>query len=210
MTPREEGAPIQVGADGRREPTFRPSTESNHRTDEELVLRSREGDGEAFGGLVSRHQPAVTGFLMGMLGNLDDAEDAAQEAFVKAFRSLPSFQGRSSFRTWVTRIAINTARSRQRWSFLRRALSLDASRGEDEAWEESFKATAAEPEREALDRRLEFDRAVKSLAPREREVVALRMEGYALAEIADIAGISEGTVKSTLFSAPRKMRRDLS
>ena len=179
-------------------------------TDEDLVRRARAGDGEAFGVLIERHQAAVTGFLSGVLRDLDLAEETAQEAFVKAYENLASFEGRSSFKTWVSHIALNAARSRLRWSGLRRWLSLDAPRQDATgAWEEQMEA-AAPDEFAAVERRLEFDRAMTGLGPREKEITAMRLEGYDLNEIADVLKISEGTVKSTLFTATRKMREKLS
>ena len=179
-------------------------------TDEELVRRTRAGDREAFAGLVERHQKAVAGFLLGVLRDLDLAEETAQEAFVKAYQNLASFESRSSFKTWVSHIALNAARSRQRWSGLRRWLSLDAPlRDESGTWEEVV-AAAGPDEMDAVERRFELDRAMTGLGPREREISVLRLEGYALDEIASILKINVGTVKSTLFSATRKMKEKLS
>src|SRR5258706_2107719 len=144
-------------------PTFSPSQESKTtRSDEDLVERTRSGDAEAFGELIERHQKAVAGFLLSMLHDLDSAEDAAQQAFVKAFQGLASFEGRSHFRTWVSRIAINEARSRMRWTGLRRWLSLDAPMGDgDEAWEGRVReASPAGGEGEALERKLDLERAL--------------------------------------------------
>src|SRR5438445_2376673 len=71
--------------------------------------RAREGDREAFGRLVRRHQKRVYGAALHILGNHFDADDATQEAFVRAFRGLPTFDGRADFFTWLYRITINTA-----------------------------------------------------------------------------------------------------
>lgn len=149
---------------------------------------------------------------MGMLRDPDAAEDLAQEAFVKAFKAIGAFEGRSSFKTWVTQIALNEARSRLRRQKLRRWLSLE-SPGEDDGrrLEETLRDELSDGrERSALERRLELDGAMQCLAPREREVASLRLEGYSLGETAQALGVSVGTVKSTLFSATRKMREKLS
>lgn len=181
-------------------------------TDEELVRKARSGDVEAFGALIERHQQPVAGFLISVLHDMDSAEDAAQLAFVKAWEGLASFEGRSSFKTWVSRIALNIAKSRMRWERLRRWLPLDAPRGEDgDGWEESVRSAATgSDEQDLLERKLELERAMGALAPREREVAALRLEGYSLGEIAQVLRVSAGTVKSTLFAATRKMRLRLS
>jgi RNA polymerase sigma-70 factor (ECF subfamily) len=182
-------------------------------TDEELVRRARAGDAEAFGGLIERHQKTVASFLLSMFHDPDAAEDAAQEAFLKAFRGLGRFEGRSSFKTWVSRIALNEARSRLRWAKLRSWLSLDAPRGDDDgsSWEERLRSARPGPaEDEELEKKLDLERAMAALSPREREIAALRLEGYSLGEIAQSLEVSEGTVKSTLFSATHKMRKRLS
>jgi len=175
-----------------------------------LIERARGGDRDAFGVLVDRHHAAVMGFLMTVGRDADLAEDCAQEAFLKAFRSLNSFEGRSSFRTWVSRIALNEVRGRWRWNKVRGLLSL--GQGEDaEVDVESLRTDAgSSDELAALERRMELERALAGLGRREREIAALRLEGYALHEIAELLGISEGTVKSTLFDATRKMRERLS
>ncbi len=175
-----------------------------------LIKRAQDGDAAAFGTLVERHQPAVLGFLLSLLRDADAAEEAAQEAFVKAFENLRRFENRASFRTWVSRIALNQARSRARWQRLRRWLSLEELAGEDESWEERLRAAGgpADREREALERRLEWERAMTCLSRREKEIVALRLEGYELSETAQTLGVSVGTVKSTLFEATRKLRRE--
>ncbi|MBI5241339.1 MAG: RNA polymerase sigma factor [Elusimicrobia bacterium] len=180
-------------------------------TDEALVRRARAGDAEAFGVLVSRHQKAVAGFLLSVLHDLDAAQDAAQQAFVRAFMRLESFEERSSFKTWVSRIALNVARSRLRWARMSNWLSLDAPRdSEGGTWEESVRrAGPREDETRVLEKKLDLERALAALSPREREVAAMRLEGYSLDEVAGVLGISEGTVKSTLFAATRKMRQRL-
>lgn len=179
--------------------------------DEDLVLKARSGDAEAFGMLIERHQKAVAGFLLSVLHDLDGAEDAAQLAFVKAFKSLSSFEGRSSFKTWVSRIALNVARSQLRWAKLRRLAALDAPQGEgDRSWEDTLReACPGRDEGEVLERKLDLERAMQALSPREKEIAAMRLEGYSLGEIAETLEVSVGTVKSTLFEATHKMRERL-
>lgn len=179
-------------------------------TDDELVRKARAGDAQAFGELISRHQKAVGGFLLSVLHDVDSAEDAAQAAFVKAFQGLRSFEGRSNFKTWVSRIALNVAKSQLRWRKIRGWLPLAGPVGDDGNWEDRLREAAPKDEREALEKKLEFERTLEGLSPREREIAALRLEGYSLGEIAGTLGVSTGTVKSTLFTATRKMRDRLS
>ena len=86
--------------------------------DEALVRRAKAGDREAFGWLVDRFQAPVYRVVRGILADAADAEDVAQEAFLRAFESLPKFRGESGFFTWIYRIAVNEAlRARKRRSF---------------------------------------------------------------------------------------------
>jgi RNA polymerase sigma-70 factor, ECF subfamily len=77
--------------------------------DHELVRRARRGDREAFGVLVQRYQQRVVGVARALVHNPDDAVELAQETFIRAFQNLRSFEGRSSFSTWIYRIASNLA-----------------------------------------------------------------------------------------------------
>jgi RNA polymerase sigma-70 factor (ECF subfamily) len=184
-------------------------------TDEELVDRTLKGDTRAFGVLIERHQKPVVGFLLTMFHDLDLSEDAAQQAFVKAFENLRSFQGRSEFRTWVCRIALNAALSNLRWARLRRFFSGGWAEESQQSvgWEDrlarTVKSSADSDEMDRLERKLELEKAMTDLSGRERQIASLRLEGYSLSEISKILDISEGTVKSTLFSATRKMRKKL-
>jgi len=175
-----------------------------------LIERARAGDVDAFGTLVERHQPAVVGFLMTACRDASLAEDCAQQAFIKAFQAMVRFKGQSSFRAWVSRIALNEARAHWRWRKLRGWLSLGGGSDEDGVAEESLRTKAGpQGELEALERKLELERAMSGLGRREREIAAMRLEGFQLDEIAQTLGISQGTVKSTLFEATRKMKERL-
>src|SRR3989441_9728768 len=83
-------------------------------SDGELVARYLRGDGSAFDELVLRHRLAVYRLAYRLLGNHEEADDVSQEAFLRAYRGLPGFRGDASFRTWITRIAINLALSVRR------------------------------------------------------------------------------------------------
>jgi RNA polymerase sigma-70 factor (ECF subfamily) len=179
-------------------------------TDEELVHKAQAGDAEAFGVLVERHQKPVIGFLMTMFHDLDLSEESAQQAFVKAFQALGTFEGRSDFSTWVSRIAVNAARSHLRWAKLRRWFPGRPDEDDDASWDEKLKGVVPKSdEMDLLEKKLALENAMTDLSAREREIAALRLEGYSLGEISGILEISEGTVKSTLFTATRKMRRRL-
>ena len=113
-----------IGAD----PTIQTATRSIERvTDEELVLLARQGDPDAFDQLVGRHQSAVFRAALAALRVREDAEEVAQDAFIRAWRALDRFRGDSSFRTWILRITWNRAISRRRSlaGWLRRATPME-------------------------------------------------------------------------------------
>lgn len=168
--------------------------------DQHLVARARHGDQEAIRLLVDRHQGKVVGLTWGLLGNRSDAEDAAQEAFLRAFRSLKTFRGQSWFRTWLFQIAINAART------LRRSRE---GRPEDPAGSAmDFDETPAAGRLE--DRVITRDavRRAMALLPSElREAVVLRdVNGLEYREIAEALDVPIGTVESRIFRGRARLR----
>ena len=182
-------------------------------TDEELIDRAREGDTAAFGALVDRHRAAVVRAATTALGDRDEAEDAAQEAFVAAWRALGQFRGQATFRTWILAIAWRHAMTRRRgrqgwWARL-------VGRGEwqwPDSEDQEPASTAAPPEQHLLDR--EFSRAVglvvRSLSPKLRDPLMLAASGeYSMEEIATMLGTPVGTVKWRIAEARRLAREKL-
>src|SRR5262249_51419808 len=106
----------------------------------ELVARARDGDGAAFGELVTRHGSAVYRAALAVLGTAAEADDVAQEALVQAYRRLGGFRGDASFKTWVTKIAWRLAISRRR-SVVRRLRRFTSSA--DESWPEPVLMSAS-------------------------------------------------------------------
>ena len=173
--------------------------------DRALVEAAAAGSREAFDELVRRHQAAMLTLMRVLGGGRGDADDLAQEVFVRAWRSLRTFRGDSLFRTWLHRVAINvfrTRRSRQgRWQ----RLFVDSSRlqagdpKEPPAAEESVDA--------ALARRQVIDRALAALPDDLREAVTLRdLQGLDYKEIAALLDVPIGTVESRIFRARQRLR----
>jgi len=171
--------------------------------DEELVVRSRGGDLAAFGALVERHRAAAIRVAYTLAGG--DAEDAVQEAFVKAHRSLDRFRVGAPFRPWLLAIVANEARNRRRSAGRRERLAVRASvRTADEV--------EAGPEDLAVadERRRLLAAAVSALDERDREVIACRwFAELSEAETALVLGCRPGTVKSRLSRAMERLRRSL-
>jgi RNA polymerase sigma-70 factor (ECF subfamily) len=167
----------------------------------ELVSRARHGDEAAFSWLVDAHADIAFRTAYLVVADAAEAEDAAQEAFVKAYRALDRFEDGAPFRPWLLRIVGNTARNRRRARGRRLGLQLRAEAVAD-------RRPAPSPEAIVLDaeRRQELLDAVNALRPEDRLVIGAR---YFLdlpeAEIAALAGIAPGTVKSRLFRARARL-----
>jgi len=175
-------------------------------TDEELVLLARQGDPDAFDQLVVRHQSAVFRAALAALRVREDAEEVAQDAFIRAWRALGRFRGDSSFRTWVLRIAWNRAISRRRGlaGWLRRATPIDDV-AEPAAGGDSQFAGMQNAELQA-----HAASAIQALTPKLRDALLLVQSGeYQYEEIARMLGIPLGTVKWRVSEARRKVRETL-
>jgi RNA polymerase sigma-70 factor (ECF subfamily) len=175
------------------------------REDEEdvrLVHRVLTGDTKAFEILVKRHQQSVYYFCLASLKNPEEAEDAAQEIFLRSYRSLTTFRLEKRFKTWLFSIAVNHLRTRwKKEKSLARRIRQIFSR-EDESRLDN-------PEMAALDL-IEEERirqAVRSLPENLRSVVVLYyFEGLSVGEIASALGIGEEGVKSRLFRGRKLLR----
>ena len=172
------------------------------------VERARAGDEDAFRRLVERHSRAVFRLAFRMLGNEHDAEDAVQEAFLKAHRALPEFESRSQFSSWLHRITVNCAYDVLRRRARRAEDPLDTP-GDDEAPAAELPALGPLPDRllfsKELERRMRV--AVARLSDLERSVFLLRHhEGLALRDIGDAMGLDTNATKHALFRAVRKVR----
>lgn len=152
-----------------------------------LIAAARRGDARAFAALVDAHQQAVRGFLRRFCGIWADADDIAQEAFVTAWRKLARFEGRSSFRSWVSGIGYRIARD------ARRSHARSASR--DAVWRAEQDEDAAESA--PIEDRIALAYAMAALPQDQRAAVSLCLgEGFSHAEAAAILKLPLGTVKS--------------
>jgi RNA polymerase sigma-70 factor (ECF subfamily) len=170
-------------------------------TELELIAQAKQGDRRAFGELVRRHQGGVVNVVYRMCGDANLAEDAAQEAFVRAWQHLPGYRPRSPFRNWVYRIATNVALDTLR----RERETVDADDVPITAADQSPEAAV-----EATERGTRVQQAVLALPPASRSVLVLReYEGLSYKEIADTLGIPIGTVMSRLNYARNRLRESL-
>jgi RNA polymerase sigma-70 factor (ECF subfamily) len=170
----------------------------------EIIKRVLSGEAEAFEPLVEANQALVYNLALKMLANPEDAYDMAQEAFLKAFRSLSGFKMQSSFSSWLYRITANICLDFLRKNKRRQETPLAVSDGEDEERELELPDYRYSPETE-LERkelRAALDRAVAALSAEQRSVFLLReINGLSYAEISSCLELDIGTVKSRLFRA---------
>jgi RNA polymerase sigma-70 factor, ECF subfamily len=178
-----------------------------------LVNAARAGDVRAFGELVKLYDRQVFRVVRHLTENPQDAEDIVQEAFVKAFCNIKSFEGRSAFCTWLIRIAVNEAlgRIRHRQKFPHSSLEFTACE-DDTVFELQIASPSASPEELCNDgeMRRALARAVHRLRPRLRAVFVLRdVQGMSAQQTAEILRITVGTVKARLFRARQRLRQML-
>jgi len=182
-------------------------------SDLSLVRRVQRGDKGAFDALVLKYQHKVVKLVMRYVRNPAEAEDVAQEAFIKAYRALPQFRGESAFYTWLYRIAINTAKnavvSRDRSPV---EFDLDAQNS-DEAYDMQGRLKDSEtPEGLVLtdEIRTTVNSAIDALPEDLRTAIVLReLEGLSYEEIAAAMGCPVGTVRSRIFRAREAIDRRL-
>jgi RNA polymerase sigma-70 factor, ECF subfamily len=181
---------------------------------EMLVERARQGDRTAFGQLVNEYKDKIYNYVARMLNDPYEAEDVTQEAFLRAYKSLPRFRGASSFHTWLYRIASNLAidvvrkRKRQDPTF-----SLDEPLESDDGdYERELPDETGGPEDRTSTRetRVAVRRAIMDLPEKLRDVMILyELQGETYEDIADILDVPLGTVKSRLFNARNRLKDSL-
>ncbi|MGL5522438.1 MAG: RNA polymerase sigma factor RpoE [Aeromonas veronii] len=180
--------------------------------DEQLVERVQCGDKAAFNLLVKKYQHKVVNLVARYVNNPGDVPDVAQEAFIKAYRALPTFRGESAFYTWLYRIAVNTAKN-YLTSQGRRPPSSDVEADEAESYGggEALQEVST-PENLALTdeiKRTVFS-AIEALPEDLRTAITLReLEGLSYEEIAEIMDCPVGTVRSRIFRAREAIDKKL-
>jgi RNA polymerase sigma-70 factor (ECF subfamily) len=192
----------------------RSGSSAARQTDAELAAACGQGDAAAFGELVLRHQDRAFNLAFRLTGSHEEAADAVQEAFLKAYRGMRSFRRQSSFYTWLFRIVVNEVRSRRRKRPSRGAdFSLDAASDCDpRCGLAGVQSDGPDPSEEAsrAERRQIVEEALHALEFDQRAIIALRdIEGRDYAEIAEVLGCPAGTVKSRLHRARMALKEAL-
>lgn len=172
--------------------------------DQQLVERVQRGDKRAFDLLVLKYQHKILSLVTRFVRDPHEAQDVAQEAFIKAYRALPNFRGESAFYTWLYRIAINTAKN-QLASRNRKPREVDASVEDVEFYEgEHALKDIDSPERLLLRDEIEatVNQSIQQLPEDLRMALTLReFEGLSYEDIAEVMQCPVGTVRSRIFRA---------
>ena len=177
-------------------------------TDEALVAASKRGDHPSFVELWTRHSNRAFKMVYRITGNRDDAEDAIQDAWMKAYLHLNTFDGRSQFMTWLTRIAINSSLMILRRKRARPETSMDIGDGDTPQWEIADQTKSVEELYIGQERVERLKRAICRLQPTLRDVVEIHQsEDRSVKEVAELAGISVAATKSRLLRARKILRR---
>ena len=177
-----------------------------------LIDQVLAGDRAPFETLVHRHERRVFRVALAVLGNFEDAEEAMQDAFVKAYRHLKDFRRESRFSTWLTRIAVNEAL--QKRQARKETVTLDETREiESSSLPRNFEPWSADPERQYGRKEIReiVEKAIQNLPEIYREALVLRdVEGMSAEEAAVVLGITVPALKSRLLRARLMMREALS
>lgn len=182
-----------------------PSAEARGREASELVEAAKGGDPRAFDALVRRYRPRIFALALHLTGSRSEADDITQDAFLRAYRNIGRFEGRSEFFTWLYRIALNRALNQRRAKRRRITLSLD-----DPRLTLALEVDAPDDPRRALELRetyVHLLRAFDQLSSLLRTTVALTLlQGLSYKEAAVVLETSEGTIAWRVHEARRRMR----
>lgn len=171
-------------------------------TEAELIKLAREGNNLAFRQLVQRHEQQLRATVVGMLGNVPEADDVAQEVFVRFYKKLHDFRGESQLSTYLSRIAINLSLNE-----LKRRQRINKRLTFFQKNEKAYQVedTSANPNRH--DTKELVHQALQLLEPDFRTIVVLRMiDGYSVKEAAEILNLPQGTIASRLARAQKRLK----
>ncbi len=181
--------------------------------DHTLVARAQAGDVAAYDQLVQRHQAKIYGLIYNMTSNQQDAEDLVQEVFLKGFKVLKHFKGKSSFYSWIYRIAINRTINFIKKRRNRSALSLndmDSTVENDPAYVELSARESPLRDVSLAELQEKLNNALRTLSEKHRAVVVLHdIQGIPHDEIGKMMNCSPGTVRSRLFYARQQLQNEL-
>lgn len=181
-----------------------------------LIRAVQAGDKAAFDELVLKHKDRLFNLVYWFLGDYHEANDCAQETFIKVFKSVNKFRFESAFSTWLYRIALNTCKNRIKSSAYRwkkKTVSLETSGGSKNGNPSSEIANGSPTPVMALEKKekiMRIQKAINSLPEEQNQVVVLRdIQGFSYQDISDITGLNLGTVKSRLARGRLELKNQL-
>ena len=184
--------------------------------DAELVRAIQAGDITAFDQLVLKHKDKLFNFIYWFFGDYQEANDCAQETFIKVFKSLKKFRFESAFSTWLYRIAMNTCKNRLKssaYKWKKKTVPFDNPEGSNSGnFSSAIRNDSTSPvnELEKKERMMLIQKSINSLPEEQKDVVVMRdIQGLSYDEIADISGLNLGTVKSRLARGRLELRNKL-
>jgi len=177
--------------------------------DAELIKGFQKGETSAFGRLALKYQDRIYNLCRHLLGDAHDAEDAAQDTFIKAYQNLKKFRPEASFYTWLYRIAVNTCLDYKKSPFFE-SIFKSSTEGEEFTLEEISDEPSPEKLYESKELRQALHQSLGKLSLKLRSVIILKeIEGLSYEKIADILDVSVGTVKSRIFRAREELKTSL-
>ena len=178
-----------------------------------LVQRAKQGNMQALEELFQRHEKIVYHIVLRTMGAGEDVKDISQEVFLKAYRNLSKFDGKSASSTWIYRIAVNTCIDEMRKRKGKQTYSLDAElEQEDGNYQRQFADTVDTPEQSLIRQELrqEVVTALEQLSPEHKTALVLReMQGFSYEEISEITQTPLGTVKSRISRAKIQLKEEI-
>jgi RNA polymerase sigma-70 factor (ECF subfamily) len=181
-------------------------------SDSVAVARVKAGDGDAYRTLVERHSRSVFRLAYRMTGNQQDSEDVVQETFLRAYKQLPRYEARSSFSTWLFRIAANYSLDLVRRKKRHGEVETQPANDEGPGLMDALASGAPGPERLMFSGKVQecVARTLDELSQQERTAFVLRhFEGQSIEEISAALGLSGNAAKHSIFRAVQKLRRAL-
>jgi RNA polymerase sigma-70 factor (ECF subfamily) len=190
-------------------------SESSHNEDAALIRLFKDGDTSAFDDLVRKHQDRIFNLCYWFLGDYQEANDCAQDTFIKIYLNLPTFRFKSTFSTWAHRIAVNTCKNRLKsfqYRFSKKMLRLDNTGSlSGSGGQIADETRSPEVAHQKKERRRLIHSAINALPLEKKTVILLRdIQGLSYEEIVQITGLKPGTLKSKIARARQDLRTILS
>ena len=177
-------------------------------SEKKIIEKVLGGDANAFEELVLKYEKTVYNLALRMVGDRDDASDMTQEAFIKAYGSLSSFRGDSKFSVWIYRIATNVCLDFLRSKSRKQQVSLTVSDDDDEDAQLDIPDPSSAPEQQLMQKMSmqSVEEGLKTLPDKQRQILVMReLGGMSYAEIGAALSLEEGTVKSRIFRARKRL-----